>query len=82
MVVIIYTLLIVVTIYLIIISVMMIKKSHSLIPVVPIAVMYFWSLYGAWDWIPMKLSGGSNFYENLLFIVNIDEYYFLLPKRT
>lgn len=77
MVVIIYTLLIVVTIYLIIISVMMIKKSHSLIPVVPIAVMYFWSLYGAWDWIPMKLSGGSNFYENLLFIVNIDEYYFL-----
>lgn len=74
---IIYTLLITVTIYLIIVSVMMIKKTNSLIPVVPIAVMYFWSLYGAWDWIPMKLSGGSNFYESLLFIVNIDEYYFL-----
>ena len=53
-----------------------VKKTESLILVVPIAVMYFWSIYGAWDWIPMKLSGGYDFYEDIMFEVNIDEYYF------
>lgn len=51
------------------------KTSSSLILVVPIAVMYFWSIYGAWSWIPMKLSGGVDFYETIAYTVNIDEYY-------
>lgn len=73
-----YILLVLITIYVVWISLAIVKRSGSLIPVVPIAVMYFWSIFGAWSWIPLKLSGGSYFYEDLLFTVNIDGNYFLM----
>ena len=66
-----------ITIYVVIVSYYLAKKSSSLIPVVPIAAMYYWSLYGVWSWIPMKLRGESSYTEEALFAVNIDEFYLL-----
>lgn len=67
----------VITAYVVIVSYHLAKKSSSLIPVVPIAAMYYWSLFGVWSWIPMKLRGGSSYIETVLIPVNIDDIYFL-----
>lgn len=72
-----YILMYVITSYVIIVSYYLAKKSSSLIPVVPIAAMYYWSLFGVWSWIPMKLRGESSYTEVLMFTVNIDGDYFL-----
>ena len=73
-----YILLVLITVYVVWISLAIVKRSGSLIPVVPIAVMYFWSIFGAWSFIPLKMSGGSIFYEDILFTVNIDGNYFAM----
>lgn len=70
-----YFVLCVITIYLVVTVLHIIRKTSSLILVTPIFVMYFWSLFGVWSWIPMKLGGGFNFYESIMFVVNIDEFY-------
>ena len=64
-----------ITIWVVFVSYRLAVRSSSLIPVVPIAAMYYWSLYGVWSWIPMKLSGGSSYTEDALFPINIDGYY-------
>lgn len=71
-----YTVLSIITIYVILISVYIYRRSYSLVPIVPLFVIYFWSIFGAWTWIPFKLNGGFYFYEDILFEVKIDEYYF------
>ena len=73
----IYILMILITIFVVIMSLRLAKKSSSLILVFPIAAMYYWSLYGVWSWIPMKLQGESSFIEDSMFTVNIDGFYFL-----
>ena len=73
-----YVLLVLITVYVVWVSITIVKRTDSLILVVPIAVMYFWSIFGAWSFIPMKLSGGGIFYEDMLFTVNIDEHYFMM----
>lgn len=72
-----YIVMYVITIYVVIVSYYLAKKTSSLIPVVPIAAMYYWSLYGVWSWIPMKLRGERSYTEEALFAVNIDDYYLL-----
>lgn len=72
-----YILLIAITIFVVLMIPKLYRRSNSLIPIVPIIIIYFWSIYGAWTWIPFKLSGGRYFYEDLMFTINIDEYYFL-----
>lgn len=73
-----YILLVIITVYVAGVSLAIVKRTDSLILVVPIAVMYFWSIFGAWSFIPLKLSGGSIFYEDMLFSVSIDEHYFMM----
>lgn len=51
------------------------RNTHSLILLLPIAAIYFWTFYGVWFWIPMKLRGDTNFYEDIMFKTQIDEYY-------
>ena len=70
-----YLVLCFITAYVIVISISIIKKTSSLILVAPVAVIYFWTIYGAWAWIPMKASGGYHFYEGIMFVVDIDSYY-------
>ena len=70
-----YTILVIMTLYVIITAVTIIKKTSSLILAVPVLIMYFWTLYGAWSFIPLKLAGGSIYYEDIMFRVHIDEYY-------
>lgn len=70
-----YIILILITIYVCYTSIRIIKTSSSLILVVPLLAMYFWSIYGAWSLIPMKLDGGSIWYEDIAYTINIDEYY-------
>ena len=72
-----YILLIAITIFVLLMIPKLYRKTNSLIPIVPIIIIYFWSIYGAWTWIPFKLNGGRYFYEDLMFTINIDEYYFL-----
>lgn len=71
-----YLLLFSITLYVILVIVKLFKRSRSLIPLIPIIIIYLWSIYGAWTWIPFKLGGGRYFYEDMLFTVNIDDYYF------
>ena len=71
-----YLLLFSITLYVILVIVKLFKRSRSLIPLIPIVIIYLWSIYGAWTWIPFKLGGGRYFYEDMLFTVNIDDYYF------
>lgn len=73
-----YILLVLITVYVVGVSLAIVKRTDSLILVVPIAVMYFWSIFGAWSFIPMKLAGGGIFYEDMLFTVGIDEHYFMM----
>lgn len=72
-----YIVLVVITLYTIRSSIAIYKNCHSLIPVVPIVIMYMWSIYGSWSWIPFRLSGGETDFEALMYRVNIDEYYLL-----
>lgn len=72
-----YIVLVVITLYTIRLSIAIYKNCHSLIPVVPIVIMYMWSIYGSWSWIPFRLSGGETDFEALMYRVNIDEYYLL-----
>lgn len=71
-----YILLVAITIFVVLAILKVYRRTRSFIPLVPIVIIYLWSIYGAWTWIPFKLSGGRAFYEDLLFTVNIDEYYF------
>lgn len=73
----IYGILSAVTIYIVIASYMLVRKSSSLIPVVPIAAIYYWSLFGVWSWIPMKLMGENAPVEEALLMVDIDDTYLL-----
>lgn len=73
-----YILLVLITAYVVGISIAIVRRTKSLVLVVPIAVMYFWSIYGAWSFIPLKLSRGSVFYEDMMFPVNIDGNYFMM----
>ncbi len=70
-----YMVLYLITLYVIITSYRIIKKTSSFILVLPIVAMYYWSIYGAWSWIPMKQMGGYDFYETIMFPVNVDEFY-------
>lgn len=72
-----YLILISITLYTIVISKILYNKCQSLIPIVPILVIYFWSIYGAWTWIPFKLNGETYFYEDMMYTVNVDVYYCL-----
>lgn len=72
-----YLVLISITLYVILISKSIYKKSHSLIPIVPILVIYLWSIHGAWTFIPFKLNGGTYFIEDMMYRVCIDKYYLL-----
>lgn len=72
-----YIVLVVITLYTVRSSITIFKNCHSLIPVVPIVIMYMWSIYGSWSWIPFRLSGGETDFEALMYRVNIDEYYLL-----
>lgn len=73
-----YILLVLITVYVIGISIAIVRRTKSLVLAIPIAVMYFWSIFGAWSFIPLKLSGGSVFYEDMLFAVNIDGNYLMM----
>lgn len=70
-----YILLIIITVYTVNTCITIWKRTQSLILIVPIAAMYFWTLYGVWFWIPMKLAGQKNFYEEIMFSTSIDWYY-------
>lgn len=72
-----YVLLVAVTIFEVIISYKIYKRSNSLVPIFPILIIYLWSIYGAWTWIPLKLQGYIFFYETIMFNVYIDSYYFI-----
>lgn len=72
-----YVLLVAVTIFEVIISYKIYKGSNSLVPIFPILIIYLWSIYGAWTWIPLKLQGEILFYETIMFKVYIDSYYFI-----
>ena len=72
-----YILLITITLFVVLMIMKLYKRTKSLIPIVPVIIIYLWSIYGAWTWIPFKLNGGRYFYEDLMFTINIDEYYFL-----
>ena len=71
-----YVLLIAVTIYEVIISHKIYKGAKSIVPIFPILIIYLWSIYGAWTWIPLKQQGEIFFYETIMFKVNVDGYYF------
>lgn len=73
-----YIILFVITLYSILIVRKLYKKSGSLVPVIPVVVMYFWSIYGAWSWIPLKMAGKTGPYEEILFTVNVDDNYFMM----
>lgn len=70
-----YLVLYLITAYVVINCIYISKKTSSLILAAPIAVMYYWSIFGAWSWIPMKLNGEYDFYESIMFTVDIDKYY-------
>jgi len=72
-----YVLLIAITLYEVIISFKIYKGSNSIVPIFPILIIYLWSIYGAWTWIPLKQQGEIFFYETIMFNVNVDGYYFL-----
>ena len=73
-----YILLVLITVYVIGISIAIVRRTKSLVLAIPIAVMYFWSIFGAWSFIPLKMSGGNVFYEDMMFAVNIDGHYFMM----
>lgn len=72
-----YVLLVVVTVFEVIISYKIYRRSNSLVPIFPILIIYLWSIYGAWTWIPLKLQGYTFFYETIMFQVYVDDYYFI-----
>lgn len=72
-----YLVLSLITAYTLTTSINIFRKTSSLILVMPIIIIYAWSIYGAWSWIPMKLNGESHYYEEEMMAVNIDEYYLM-----
>lgn len=70
-----YIVLCLTTLYVGLTAIRIIKISSSLILVIPLFAMYFWSIYGAWSLIPLKLEGNSIWYEDLAYTINIDHNY-------
>lgn len=70
-----YLVLILITSFVIISTVKIVRKTSSIILAIPVIIIYVWSIYGAWSWIPMKLSGQTHYYEDVLSPVEIDYYY-------
>lgn len=54
-------------------------KARSLVPLVPLTLIYYWTLFGAWSFILVKLSEGDwvlrSYLEYRLFRIDIDKYY-------
>lgn len=70
-----YAILALITIYTIIAMLIVIRNSKSVMLAAPLALVYYFSLYGAWDIISTKLRGEAIHYESFMFSLHIDEFY-------
>lgn len=70
-----YIVVVLITFYVCYTSLHIIRTTSSLVLAVPLFAMYFWSIYGAWSLIPIKLDGGSIWYEDMAYTINIDVNY-------
>lgn len=73
-----YLILVIITWYFVFCSLRIVRATKSLVLIVPLLAIYFWSLFGVWTWIPLKLQGEFLYYEDELFPMPIDMTYLLM----
>ena len=71
----IYMILTVITWYTVFSLIRIVRLSDSLILIVPIFSIYFWSLFGVWGMVEMHIRGEHHYFEDDLFYVYNDLYY-------